>query len=161
MKNKNVYVVDWGKHYSKITEWNSKTSKRENIFPIKTELPDYCGIEHHWEYKYDRKSKFDEDYNPDAMFMYPRVFIQLEYYAKCTKTGEEDSWRGRKWYLSEHMTDDEIIKTCYCAFEAAVKHEIMEGFKVDGKILFNPHINFEELLLITNKEVKRLDNENQ
>lgn len=111
--------------------------------------------------EYDRKSKFDEDYNPDAMFMYPRVFIQLEYYAKCTKTGKEDSWRGRKWYLSEHMTDDEIIKTCYCAFEAAVKHEIMEGFKVDGKILFNPHINFEELLLITNKEVKRLDNENQ
>jgi len=48
-----VYVVDWGKRYSDITKWNDETKKREPIFPIKTELPDYCGIEHHWEYKYE------------------------------------------------------------------------------------------------------------
>lgn len=53
------------------------------------------------------------------------------------------------------MTDDEIVKTAWCAFEAAVKHEIMEGFKVDGKILFNPHLNFEALLSISHLEVKR------
>lgn len=84
-----------------------------------------------------------------------RVFIQMGYWSKCCKTHKEESWKGRKWYLSEFMTDDEIIKTCYCAFEAAVKHEIMEGFKVDGKILFNPHINFEELLKISDKEITR------
>jgi hypothetical protein len=86
---------------------------------------------------------------------YGRVYIQLRYSAGCTKDGHDDTWKGRKWYLSEYMTDDEIIKTCYVAFEAAVKHEIMEGFKVDGKILFNPHINFEELLKISDKEIKR------
>lgn len=53
------------------------------------------------------------------------------------------------------MTNDEIIKTAYCAAEAAVKHEIMEGFKVDGVILFNPHVDFEELLKISHLEVKR------
>lgn len=85
-----------------------------------------------------------------------RLFIQLMYSAPCTKTGDENIlWKGRKWYLSEHMTSDEIIKTCYAAFEGAVKHEIMEGFKVDGKILFNPHVNFEELLKITDKEISR------
>lgn len=84
-----------------------------------------------------------------------RTYIQMVYYSVCTKTNTEECWKGRKWYLSEHMTDDEIIKTAYAAFEAAVKHEIMEGFKVDGKILFNPHINFEELLKISDKEVKR------
>jgi hypothetical protein len=100
--------------------------------------------------EYDRKYEVK-----DFMFMYPRVYIQIEYSASCTKTEKIDTWKGRKWYLSEHMTDDEIIKTTYAAFEACVKHEIMEGFKIDGKILFNPHIDFEELLLITNKEIKR------
>jgi hypothetical protein len=84
-----------------------------------------------------------------------RVFIQAVYNTPCTKTGKHDDWRGRKWYLSTHMTDDEIIKTVYCAVKAAVEHEMMEGFKVDGIILFNPHINFEQLLKISHNEVKR------
>lgn len=46
-----VYVVDWGKHYSNITKWVN--NKKESIFPIKTDLPDYCGIEHHCEHLYE------------------------------------------------------------------------------------------------------------
>lgn len=88
-----------------------------------------------------------------------RYYIQCRYFAPCTKTGEKQLWKGRKWYLSEFMTDDEIVKTAWCAFEAAVKHEIMEGFKVDGKILFNPHINFEVLLSISHLEVKLEDSQ--
>jgi hypothetical protein len=84
-----------------------------------------------------------------------RLYIQCEYFSPCTHTGEKMLWKGRKWYLSEGMTDDEVIKTAYCAFEAAVKHEIMEGFKVDGTILFNPHVNFEELLKVSHLEVTR------
>jgi hypothetical protein len=53
------------------------------------------------------------------------------------------------------MSSDEIIKTCYVCFEQAVKHEVMECFKVDNKILFNPHINFEELLKVSDKEISR------
>lgn len=84
-----------------------------------------------------------------------RYYIQCRYFAPCTHTGESQVWKGRKWYLSEFMTDDEIVKTAWCAFEAAVKHEVMEGFKVDGKILFNPHVSFEALLAISHLEVKR------
>jgi hypothetical protein len=84
-----------------------------------------------------------------------RIFIQVRYRTVCTKTGEMDFWKGRKWYLSRHMTSDEVIKTAYAAFEAAVKHEVMEGFKVDGKVLFNPHVHFESLLKITHNEIKR------
>lgn len=84
-----------------------------------------------------------------------RIFLQVTYDAPCTHTGEDLNWHGRKWYLSEYMTDDEIIKTSYAAFEAAVKHEIMEGFKVDNIILFNPHLSYTELLAISHKEVKR------
>lgn len=84
-----------------------------------------------------------------------RIFLQIVYKAKCTKTGEEQEWHGRKFYLSDHMTDDEVVKTAYTAFESSVKHETMEGFTVDGIVLFNPHINFEELLKVSNKEIKR------
>ena len=84
-----------------------------------------------------------------------RIFIQIIYNAPCTKSKEVQEWHGRKWYLSEYMTQDEVIKTCYAAFKAAVEHEVMEGFKVDNITLFNPHINFEELLSISHKEIKR------
>lgn len=88
-----------------------------------------------------------------------RIYLQLSYFAPCTKTGEMKEWTGRKWYLSQFMTEDEVIKTAYCAAKATVEHEIMEGFKVDNIILFNPHINYEELLAISHKEITRENNE--
>jgi hypothetical protein len=84
-----------------------------------------------------------------------RIFLQVFYTAPCSKTGTMQDWRGRKWYLSEFMTDDEVIKTAYTAFEYCVKHEVMEGFKVDNTILFNPHVNYEALLSVSNQEIKR------
>lgn len=95
--------------------------------------------------------KIDQDKDSE------RVFIQLYY--ECMDSHEpmiKKIWKGRKWYLSYYMSDDEIVKTIYAAFEMAVKHEVMEGFKVDGKTLFNPHVDFEELLKISDREVKRL-----
>lgn len=85
-----------------------------------------------------------------------RLYLQCSYISRDTDNPNHiQKWGGRKWYLSEFMTNDEIIKTAWCAFEACVKHEIMEAFKVDGIRLFNPHVNFEELLKISNREVKR------
>lgn len=50
--NEFVYVIDWGKYYSRITEWDSKTNEWVNIFPIKTELPNY-GTDGHWKNIYE------------------------------------------------------------------------------------------------------------
>lgn len=85
----------------------------------------------------------------------PRVFFQITYVGPDTKSKEVIAWRGGKWFLSEHMTDDEIVKKVYLAFRTCIEHEVLESFKVDGIILFNPHVNFEELLKISHKEVKR------
>jgi hypothetical protein len=85
----------------------------------------------------------------------PRVFMQYVYDAPDTKSGEDGSWKGRKWYLSPYMTDDEIIKTAYLAFRTCVEHEVLESFHVDGTAIFNPHVDFEVLLMVANKEVKR------
>ena len=84
-----------------------------------------------------------------------RVYLQVTFDAPCTKTGKVQNWPGRKWYLSDHMTDDEIVKTAYLAFQQAVTHELLEGFKVDGKPLFNPHTSFEALLTLPDAEVHR------
>ena len=92
----------------------------------------------------------------DNEFANGRIFVQITYDSPCSKTGEVMEWHGRKWYLSKHMTTDEVVKTCYAAFEACVKHEVMEGFKVDDKPLFNPHVSFESLLEISDQEVMRL-----
>lgn len=84
-----------------------------------------------------------------------RIYLQINYHAKCIKTGRFTLWTGRKFYLSDYMTEDEIIKTCFVAFKTAVEHEVMESFKVEGKTLFNPHVNYKELLSISEKEVGR------
>lgn len=86
---------------------------------------------------------------------YKRMYLQVSYTAPCTKSGTIEEWKGGKHYLSRYMTEDEIVKKAYVAFEAAVKHEIMEGFKFDNTIVFNPHVDFRELLKISHKEVKR------
>jgi hypothetical protein len=84
-----------------------------------------------------------------------RVYIQLEYRAPCTKTGIYQNWKSGKHYLSSHMTEDEVVKRVYVALKDAVIHEVMEGFKFDNKIVFNPHVNFRELIKITDKEITR------
>lgn len=86
-----------------------------------------------------------------------RVFLQVEYDTPCIKTGVPRVFRGRKWYLSDHMIDDEVVKTALAAFEATMRHECLEGFKIDGVTLVNPHVHFEELLGISSREVSRAD----
>ncbi len=107
-------------------------------------------------------SLFDKQFNIrceiDNKFDAGRIFLQVTYLAKCNKSNQEQEWHGRKFYLSEHMTSDEIIKTAYSAFKASIEHETMEAFRVDNKVLFNPHVDFEELLKISNKEIKRINN---
>lgn len=83
-----------------------------------------------------------------------RLYLQLQYNAPHTKTGEPGTWKGQKWYLSSHMTEDEVVKTAFKAVQQATQHEIMEGFKFDGKIVFNPHASFRDLMAI-NQEVTR------
>lgn len=90
-----------------------------------------------------------------------RIYIQISYTANCVKTDEYKLWTGRKYYLSDYMTEDEIIKTCFVAFKTAVEHEILEAFKVDKKTIFNPHVSYLELSKISHIEVNRNRNANK
>lgn len=93
----------------------------------------------------------------DSLYQTGRIFLQVIYTSQCTKTGELLEWHGRKWHLSDFMTDDEIVKTAFSAFKLTIEHEVMEGFKVNGTVLFNPHVNYKELLKISDNEIRRGD----
>lgn len=99
--------------------------------------------------------KFRIEAHYDKVYNNGRVYLQVIYTAPCTKTGEVQEWKSGKNYLSEFMTDDEVIKKAYVTFEQCVKHEIMEGFRVDNIVLFNPHVNYTELLKVSSREVTR------
>ena len=81
-----------------------------------------------------------------------RIFVQCVYDAPCTVTGNVKEWHGRKWYLSDYMTEDEVVKTCYAAFRAAVEHEVLEGFLCDGRRVFNPHTPYPVLMEAAERE---------
>lgn len=87
-----------------------------------------------------------------------RIFIQIKYESPCNKTSEIKEWKGSKYYLSEYMTEDEVIKTAFKAFKQAVEHEVLESFKIGSKPLFNPHTPYQALLSTSDIEIVREDN---
>jgi hypothetical protein len=66
--------------------------------------------------------------------------------AKCNTTGKPMPWWGRKWYISPHMTDGEIVQTIFLACRVAVEHELREQFKYKGAAIFDPHYNLDILV---------------
>jgi len=87
----------------------------------------------------------------DMRLEYGRLYIQIYFDGQTP----EEGIRGRKWFLSQYMTEDEIIKTVYAAIEACVKHEVMKAFKYTGTIVFNPNVSINALLEISDRTVYR------
>jgi hypothetical protein len=57
----------------------------------------------------------------------------------------DGKWTGRKWMLSPHMTDGEVVQTVLAAVLAWYEHEAREAFKFRGQAIFNPHLSLEAL----------------
>lgn len=57
-----------------------------------------------------------------------------------------DEQRGRKWYISKHATEAEVLQTALLAVLTAVEHEAREAFTYMGKAVFGPHTSVEALL---------------
>lgn len=65
--------------------------------------------------------------------------LQVQWEDTDNDTGELCKLKGAKHYISAHATDDEVVKRCWVAVMAAITHEAMEEFKLDGVAPFNPH----------------------
>lgn len=74
------------------------------------------------------------------------TFLQWEFDAACTDTGEPALQRGRKWRLSAHMTRSEVVQTALAGALAAVEHEAREAFLYRGCAVFGPHLDVDALV---------------
>ena len=69
-----------------------------------------------------------------------RLYLQIQFDEVDNVTGAED-YRAycRKFYLSPHMTDEEVIRTFALAVKTFEEHEANEWLKFDGYRVLNPH----------------------
>lgn len=74
-----------------------------------------------------------------------RAYLQVQAEGACSVTGRTMTWRGRKWWLSQHMTKSEIVQTAFKAVMTAVEHETRESFRYRGQPIFGPHFDVDRL----------------
>lgn len=77
------------------------------------------------------------------------------FYVQVRFTASGEPWSGRKWYLSAHATDAEVVQTALKAVLTAVEHEAREAFTYQGVALFQPHCSLEELVQAARTTVER------
>lgn len=69
------------------------------------------------------------------------MYVQHSYLRHDSITGEMERGYGRKWHISPHATDSEIVLTCLKAAITNAEHEVREDFRFMGKQVFQPHID--------------------
>lgn len=79
-------------------------------------------------------------------------FIRWHFRAVCSKSGDIVVQSGRKWYLSQHMTESELVLTAFKAALTAEEHECREQFQYRGRRILNPHVSVQALLSVCDIE---------
>lgn len=80
-------------------------------------------------------------------------FIQVLFKDTDRISGSVEIQRCRKWQLSYHMVNSEVVRTAFKAVEAAMLHEVQEAFKYKGARVFNPHADLDQLADAMNSKV--------
>jgi hypothetical protein len=75
-------------------------------------------------------------------------YLQVQCTALCNVENVPIQWKGRKWLLSEHMLDGELVQTALKAVLTALEHEAREKFKYRGAAIFSPHYDIEKLVAL-------------
>lgn len=70
-----------------------------------------------------------------------RFYIQVQCHRVDCIDGRLGLGRGGKAYLSEHMSDGEIVRKAFGLFVAYEEHECREFFQYRGRSIFGPHID--------------------
>ena len=50
-------------------------------------------------------------------------------------------WNTRKWFISEHATDSEILQTILKLCITSAEHEARENFLYRNRAIYGPHLN--------------------
>lgn len=83
--------------------------------------------------------------------------LQLRYLEPDVDTGKVEEQHARKWYVSPHATESEIVRTAFAACMMSAEHRVREHFHYKGKRVFGPHLEVAHLLGITNYAPDRRD----
>lgn len=75
-----------------------------------------------------------------------RPILQIRVASSCSVSGQPWVWKGRKWFLSFHMCDNEIVGTVFVAVKKAEEHEIREFFTFKSAAIYGPHFNVDQLV---------------
>lgn len=86
-----------------------------------------------WEFAIKRKKTKGKEV--DAFY------LQIQFDAADNFSGKVERQYCRKWLLSEWMTPTEIVRTAWLAVQQAEKHEMEETFRLNGRDIFNSHID--------------------
>lgn len=80
-------------------------------------------------------------------------YVQVLFKDKDRISGKEEIQRCRKWMLSYHMGNSEVVRTVFQAIQGAVAHEVNEAFKYKGARIFNPHMDYDELAQVITAKI--------
>lgn len=92
--------------------------------------------------------KFLENWRIEVFYEADAPYLQVHFPDPVTWI----YWSGRKWRLSYHMTKSEVVQTALAAVLAAVEHEAREHFLYQGRAIFGPHFNVDDLVELVDLE---------
>ena len=77
----------------------------------------------------------------------PRLgwFVNIAFQRPDTETGVWGTGRGRKEYIQIGAWFSGIVKTAGLCLELVARHEFMESLKFNGRRIYNPHKNINQL----------------
>ncbi len=100
----------------------------------------------------------------DAVHAEGRTFRLLEkgdgYLLQCTylerdvESNVVRDQHSRKWYVSKHMTETEIVETAWACYQRSVIHQAAEHFTYRGRRVYSPHFKIEDRLRIENYDAR-------
>lgn len=71
------------------------------------------------------------------------LFLVARYEENDIATGKPSIQTTRKWYISPHMVESEIVQTALACVLMSMEHRAREGFKYFGQRVFSPHFDIE------------------
>lgn len=74
-----------------------------------------------------------------------RMYMQVQATTPCNVSGALQTWKGRKWFISQHATKSEIVQTAFKALLTALEHEAREKFLYRGRPILDPHYDVDAL----------------
>lgn len=69
--------------------------------------------------------------------------VQVVYHEADVDTGKMAEQHARKWYVSSHATETEVVETLFAAVCRSMMHVVGEHFTYNGRRVYSPHFDID------------------